>query len=151
MPAPTAGIWVTLYWGSIAAGRVFFGFIADTVGIDRLLRVCILAAVVGVGAFASNLGGFIPEIGLIIAGFSLAPIYPCTMTRTPQRLGSTLSAHAIGMQVSAAMIGGAVLPSASGLLAQRFGLEVIPAATLVMALSLFILHEWLLARDRAKT
>ena len=151
VPSATAGVWVTLYWGSIATGRVVFGFIADAIGLDRLLRWCITAAVIGVGVFAFGFGGAVSEIGLVVAGFSLAPIYPCTMTRTPQRLGAALSAHAIGLQVSAAMIGGAALPSASGLLAQRFGLEVIPWATLTMAVCLLVLHEWLLARDRRRS
>jgi fucose permease len=120
---------------------VFFGFIADRVGIDRLLRWCILATAVAIAVFAFNPGAGLGEAALIVAGLGLAPIYPCTMTRTPQRLGARLSAHAIGMQVSAAMIGGAILPSASGWLGQSLGLEAIPAATLGMALMLLVLHE----------
>jgi hypothetical protein len=70
------------------------------------------------------------------------------MTRTPQRLGNALSAHAIGFQVSAAMLGAIALPSLSGLLAERFGLEAIAAAAVGTALMLLLLHEALLTPSR---
>jgi hypothetical protein len=54
------------------------------------------------------------------------------------------SAPAIDMQVSAPMIGGAIVPSASGWLGQSLGLEAIPAATLGMAVMLLVLREALL-------
>ena len=141
VPAVTAGLWVTIYWASIAAGRVLFGFVAEAIGLDRLLRWCILAVVAGAGVFAANLADWLSLAALILVGFGLAPIYPCLMTRTPQRLGPARSAHAIGLQVSAAMIGAAVLPSTSGFLAQVFGLEVIPFAALTMAVAVLALHE----------
>jgi MFS family permease len=85
--------------------------------------------------------------GLIVTGVALAPIYPCMMTRTPDRLGPSLAAHAIGFQVSAAMIGAALLPAGSGLLA-KISLENIAWASLGMAIVLLLLHEFLLHRDQ---
>ncbi len=40
----------------------------------------------------------------------MAPIFPLLMTLTPRRIGSAASVHAVGFQVSAAVLGGAVLP-----------------------------------------
>ena len=60
-----------------------------------------------------------------------------------------LVAHAIGLQVSAATLGAAALPSLSGFLAQSGGLESIPAAAVVMALCALLLHEALLLEDAA--
>jgi fucose permease len=144
----TAGLWVTMYWASIAVGRVVFGFVAEAIGLDRLVRWSILAVVIGAALFALNLAGWLSCTALVLMGLGLAPIYPCTMTRTPQRLGSARSAHAIGMQVSAAMVGAAVLPSASGLLGQVFGLQTIPLASLAMAVALLALHEAVLRKAR---
>jgi fucose permease len=40
----TAGAAVGVYWGSVGFGRVVSGVIADRVGIDRLLRYCLIGA-----------------------------------------------------------------------------------------------------------
>jgi fucose permease len=34
IPRDLAGTWVTIYWASILAGRIIFGFVVDRVGID---------------------------------------------------------------------------------------------------------------------
>jgi fucose permease len=140
----TAGLWVSLYWGSIAAGRFLFGFVADTLGIDRLLRWCIVAVVAGCVTVAANLGGAFTMGALILVGLGLAPVYPCLMTRTPQRLGPAFSAHAIGLQVSSAMLGVAALPSLAGYLGKTLGLEAMIWMSVVIAALLLGLHELLL-------
>ena len=61
--------------------------------------------------------------GILLLGFALAPIYPMLMSRTPARLGPEAALHAVGFQVSAAMLGVLALPTLAGLLADRFGLE----------------------------
>jgi fucose permease len=142
-----AGIAVGAYWGSIGAGRVVFGLIANLVSIDRLLRYCLLAAAAGVMLFALPLPSAAAFAGLGLAGVGLAPVFPCLMARTPQRLGSALSAYAIGFQVGAAMIGAAAVPAALGVLAGRSGLEAVPVGATVLAGLLWLLHEWLMRRS----
>lgn len=144
VPQETAGTWVTLYWASIGVGRLLFGSVVDRLGIDRLLRLSTLTAVLGTGLFAVTRSGPMSAMALVVAGLGLAAIYPCMMTRTPQRLGTALATHAIGLQVSAAMIGAASLPSVSGVLAEQFGLETVGAAAVGLALVVFLLHESLL-------
>lgn len=146
MTKETAGMWVTIYWASIATGRVVFGFIIEWLGIDLLLRLSMLAAVTGTGLFAANMP--LSAGALTLTGLGLASIYPCLMTRTPQRLGKARAAHAIGFQVSAAMVGAAVLPSTCGWLAQSRGLEAVTMTTAAMAASLLVIHEVLLRFDR---
>lgn len=146
MTKESAGMWVTIYWASIATGRVVFGFIIEWLGIDLLLRLSMLAAVIGTGLFAANLP--FSAGALALTGLGLASIYPCLMTRTPQRLGKAHAAHAIGFQVSAAMVGAAVLPSACGWLAQLRGLESVAVTTVAMAAGLLVIHEVLLRFDR---
>lgn len=145
----TAGLWVTLYWASLTTGRILFGFVVDRFGIDRLLRCSMLGVVAGVGLFALNGPPLLSAFSLSLTGLGLAAIYPCLMTRTPQRLGKARAAHAIGFQVSSAMIGAAVFPSACGWLAQRSGLEVVVAVALGMAGSMLVLHEVLLRSDES--
>jgi len=144
--AEAAGVAVGAYWGSIGVGRVGFGLVADRVGIDRLLRACLLAAAAGAGLFAAPLPTWCAFAGLVVAGVGLAPVFPCLMTRTPQRLGPGLSAHAIGFQVGAAMIGAAAIPAALGLLAGGAGLGAVPVAAVALAAGLWVLHERLVRR-----
>jgi fucose permease len=144
--SPRAGLWVTGYWASIAAGRFLFGFIVERLGADRLLRISMGTAVIGTTLFAMNLGDFISAVALSMTGLGLAAIFPCLMARTPERLGKALAAHAIGMQVSAAMLGAAALPSVAGFLAERSGLEVVTKAAVGMAMGLVVVHEVVLGK-----
>lgn len=146
----TAGLWVTLYWASLTTGRILFGFVVDRTGIDRVLRFSMLGAVTGMALFAVKGPPLVSAFALAMTGLGLASIYPCLMTRTPQRLGKARAAHAIGFQVSFAMIGAAALPSVCGWLAQHSGLEVVAVAALVMAAALLVLHELLLRSDRQR-
>lgn len=140
-----AGVAVGLYWGSIGIGRVVFGLIADRIGIDRLLRSCLLLAVAGAVLFAAPLPAWAAFVGLVLSGVGLAPVFPCLMTRTPRRLGTALSAHAVGFQVGAAMIGAAAIPAALGPVAGA-SLEAVPVTTAVLAGVLWLLHEGLVRR-----
>ena len=141
-PGP-AGIAVGTYWGSIGVGRVVFGLVAGRIGIDLLLRCCLLAAAAGAILFAIPLSTEGAFAGLILAGFGLAPVFPCLMTRTPQRLGVALSTHAVGFQVGAAMIGAAVIPATLGVIAGQVRLEAVPVAIVFVAVILWLLHECL--------
>lgn len=143
----TAGLWVTLYWASLTTGRILFGFVVERMGIDHLLRFSMLGVVAGLALFAWNGPALLSAVALALTGLGLASIYPCLMTRTPQRLGKARAAHAIGFQVSSSMIGAALFPSVCGWLAQRSGLEVVAAVALGMAATLMVLHEVLLRSD----
>jgi fucose permease len=149
--AVSAGIAVGVFWGSLGAGRVAFGFIADRFGIDRLLRYCLLGVTCGAILFAAPLSIEAVYLGLSLAGFFLAPIFPCLMSRTPQRLGTALSAHAIGFQVGAAMIGAAAVPGILGVLAGLFGIRAVPIGTVVIVGILVLLHEGLLRLPKVET
>ena len=140
-PGP-AGVAVGVYWGSIGGGRVVFGLVADRVGIDRLLRYCLPAAAAGAMLFAlprpaeGRLRGPGPR------GVGLAPVFPCLMTRTPQRLGRPCRPTPIGFQVGAAMIGAAAVPGPRPV-AGAGGLEAVPVGAAALAGVLWLLHEWL--------
>jgi fucose permease len=145
----TAGIAVGFFWGCLGMGRVVFGLIADQVGLDRLVRSCLFAAAAGALLFALPLGVAAAFAGLALAGIGLAPVFPCLMTRTPQRLGTGLATHAIGFQVGSAMIGAAAVPGALGYVAGRSGLQAVTLGIVIVAAIVCLLHEVLLRRDAA--
>jgi len=137
------------YYGAIGVGRIVSGAVASRIGLDRLLRITMLIALGGTLVYAFGrtveIGGFqLANIGLITIGLGLAPVFPCLMARTPERLGKDFAVHAVGFQVSGSMIGAALVPSAAGLLVERVGLESVGPFCVFLAVLLFTVHEWLL-------
>lgn len=144
-----AGAAVTGYWASIFVGRLIFGGVVSRVGIDRFLRWSTGVALAGVAGVALDISTAVSFAALVLTGLALATIYPCLMTRTPQRLGAALASHAIGFQVSAAMLGAAALPSLTGWIAGWNGLPSIAWTAAGIAFAVVLLHERLLRKDRA--
>jgi fucose permease len=146
--AESAGLIASGYFGSIGVGRVLFGAITDRIGVDRLLRGVTVTAMLGAALFVWGSPLPVSLAGLFLLGLRLAPIFPCLMARTPDRLGAALAAHAVGFQVSAATVGSASMSALAGVLAVRLGLESIPQLALGLAVALWLLHELLLLRTR---
>lgn len=137
----TAGLWVSVYWGSLTVGRIVLGPVVDRLGVVATLRACMLGAVVGAALVWWGVADALSFAGLALMGFGLAPIFPSLMSVTPGRVGSAHAANAIGFQVSAASLGGAILPGLAGVLAENRGLELIGPYLVVGAIVLLLLHE----------
>ena len=144
VPDGTAGLCVGAYWGSLALGRFLLGMAIQRVGADRLLRAATFAIIAGTLCIAVA-PGLWAALGLVIAGLAAAPVFPTLMARAPDRLGAAIALHAIGFAISAAMLGGAVLPALGGWLADSVGVGAIPWCALAAACVLLVLHEALLA------
>jgi fucose permease len=145
-----AGLLAGSYFGAIGVGRLLFGAVADRIGVDRLVRWATRAALLGAALLAFGAPVEVSGFGLVVLGLGLAPIFPCLMARTPQRLGAGYATHAVGFQVSAAMLGAAVVPGLAGLLAQGWGLEVVARFAVLLAALLGAMHELLLLRARKR-
>ena len=131
-------------------GRVLFGVIADRVPLTQTLRICMAAAGVGALLFWLEPTRILALIGLVMIGFFLAPIFASLISLTPGRVGRTHADSAIGFQIAAAGLGGAIITGLVGVLAHTFGLWVIGAAIVFFALLLLVLYEVLLrAKPRA--
>jgi len=144
----TAGLWVSVYWGSLTVGRVVLGLVVDRLGVVPTLRACMLGVTLGSALVwwnATNLLGF---VGLGLIGFSLAPIFPSLISQTPRRVGVPHAANTIGFQVAAAGIGIAALPGLAGVLAENLGLEVIGPFLLAASIAMFLLHEVVVSSSR---
>ena len=147
LPAVTAGLWVGVYWGSLTVGRLVFGTVVGMASVDVLLRACLVAIVVGAALIWLNVAALLSFLGLALVGLALAPIFPSLIATTPARLGAAHTANAVGFQVAAAVLGGALVPTAIGVLAGMVGLEVVGPSLLSAACLLLILYEVLVARS----
>ncbi len=138
--AEQAGIWTSAYWGSLTTGRIIFGILLTRLSVHGVLVAAFSGIIIGAFLLVSDFSPFLSLTGIILIGFSNAPIFPCLISITPQQVGGNFSAHVIGFQLSFAMIGGAVVPAFSGLLTGYFGWEVIPLTFLIEAVFLLILY-----------
>lgn len=144
----TAGVWVSLFWAFITAGRVLFSLFIDRIGIARALRFATFGTVVGAVLLWWNPINAVSFFGLALMGFTLAPVFPSSVSRTPQLVGARHSPNAIGIQMAGAALGGAAVPGLIGYLGDNFGLELIPPCLVVVALAQFLIHEAVSVQER---
>jgi fucose permease len=135
-----AGLWAAGYWATFTAGRVVAGIFANRIRIHTLMILGMTLSVVGAVLFWWNPHQAVSLLGLFLAGFAMAPIFPGLVSSTSQRVGKRYAGNTIGIQLSAAAIGGALLPSLGGSLAVRYSLEAIPVMLSISLLALFILY-----------
>jgi fucose permease len=137
----TAGLWVSVYWGSLTIGRLVSGVVVGFVPVSLLLRLCFIAAALGAALIWSNLTTLGSLLGLALMGLSLAPIFPSLIAMTPERLGDAHTANGVGLQIAAAVLGQSLLPALVGVLARHLGLEIVGPALCAAAVVLLALYE----------
>ena len=142
-----AGVWTSVYWGSLTVGRIFFGIVADRWRNVSVLRVCMLGIILGCAAIWWHVADMVSFLGLALAGFAVAPLYPLLTSDTPARVGADHAANAIGFQVAATSLGAGLLSGLAGVLAEALGLEVIGPFLFVASIAIFALHEMIVASD----
>jgi fucose permease len=140
-----AGLWAGGFWATFTLGRFLAGFFAHRIGLNTLMSVEMVLAFVGAALFWWNPLPLVSVGGVFLAGFGMAPIFPGLVSSTSQRVGAQHAANTIGIQMSAASLGGALLPSLAGFLAERVSLEAIPAMLAVSLLGILVLY-WLSTR-----
>jgi fucose permease len=148
--AAEAGLWVSVYWGSLTVGRLVSGVIVARVAVRTLLQLCMFGAILGVALLWLNFAPWLSWVGVALLGLSLAPMFPSLVSLTPARMGPAHAANTIGFQIAAAMLGGSSLVAVFGLLADRFGLEMLGPFLLVIAVLLTTVFEVLERRPRTR-
>jgi fucose permease len=143
-----AGLWAGSYWGMFTVGRILAGLYARRVGVNVLLRISMLSALFGAVLLWWNPADWVSLMGVATVGFAIAPIFPGLVSGTSDRVSPKHAANTIGMQISAAGLGGAVLPGLAGAIAQRTSLEVIPVFLIATIVTLLVLFT--LSVDQAK-
>ena len=139
--AAIAGTWASAYWMSMTVGRAFFGLVADRIKPVLLVRLCMSGAVLGaVLVWAAPMPVF-GLIGLLLAGFCLAPLFPVITFDTSQRLGAERAARVIGYQGTAVKLGLAAVPALAGIMVEGMGAQVIGPFLVVLSVVAMFLHE----------
>ena len=120
-----AGMAASFYWGSLTVGRIIFGILLTKIPVGKVLAGAILGIVLGLATFAFDVNALTNLAGITILGIANAPVFPSLIAITPERIGKEHTGTAIGVQISMAMLGGALVPGIAGFLSDDYGLEVI--------------------------
>lgn len=139
-----AGFWVSVYFGSITAGRFGVGVVADRLGNRRLVRLGVLTAMAGATLFALPGLPMAPSMaGLVLMGLGCAPVFPSLMHETARRFPADMALKVIGRQMTFAYAGGSIIPAAFGLLATWAGLVAVMPVVVLLLIGLLVLTSTL--------
>ncbi len=141
MSTNIAGLAVTLSLATFTLGRVFFGFVGERIPRHMLVRLCIIGAFIGALLLWWNPVVVVGLFGLLLLTFAQAPLFALFILGTSERVGARHTANAIGVQLSAAGAGFAVVPGLSGVIAQQRGLEALLPFFVLLAIAIFVLNE----------
>ncbi len=150
VPANLGGLMVGSYWGAFTVGRLLSGLIVRRLSEDTFLRLSFAGMVLGALLVWWNPLRWVGLLALPLIGFALAPMFPALVGSTGDRLPRQHAANAIGLQIGAAALGGALLPGLAGTLGRLINLNMIAAVYFGAALLLTQLHEFLLRHPAAK-
>ncbi|GGM09349.1 sugar MFS transporter [Dactylosporangium sucinum] len=146
LDAGVAGLCVSGYWAMLFLGRVVQGVVAERFGSHAVLVASLSGMALGSALVAVPGSGWLAVAGLALIGFAAAPVFPLLTLTTSERVGAGLADRVIGLQIAAAGLGGALVPSAIGVLLTRTTVEALGPALLV--LSLLLIALWWLSTPR---
>jgi fucose permease len=101
-----------------------------------------------IGATLLILPGLAPVGGIVLLGFSAAPMFPLLTLTTKARVGDAWTDRAIGLQSAASTAGAATLPALIGFLIGPFGPQVIAPSLLILAGLNAAVFAWTTSRSR---
>ena len=124
----TAGLLASGYWLVMFAGRVVLGSLAERVGPWPVLGWA-SAGLVAAGLLAWAGGQPGAMVGVLLFGFSAAPVYPLLVLTTAERTSASVADAVVGYQAGASSVGAAVFPLLIGLAMDRSVGAFAPAVT----------------------
>jgi MFS family permease len=139
IPNAAAGIWVSVYWGSLTAGRMILGIAADRYGTIRISRICVIGILAGALVLWWDPIPMSGWLGLAIIGFAEAPLYASILAYTPKLFGPRHAPNAIGLQMGTNGLAYAIVPALVGVLATRTTFEIIGPAIFIFGAGMLAL------------
>ncbi len=117
--ADRAASLVSLFFLGITAGRLICGFLASRLRGVQLIRIgeCLAAAAILLLFLGTN--AVVCGAALTVLGIGCAPVFPCLIHDTPQRVGADASQAMIGLQMALAYTGNTIAPPVMGLFVER--------------------------------
>lgn len=146
LPNGEASALAGFFWASLTIGRILFGIVLTRVAVGSVLKIAFPGVSAGVLLLSLHAGKATDITGIILAGFSCAPVFPLMITLTPVIFGNRHASNIIGYQSASAMLGAALIPGALGLLADFTGWTALPVVLFALAVLMGLL-AWVLLRN----
>jgi len=137
VPSQAAGFWAGSFWAMFTVGRILAGVYAKRLGINTLVQGGVALAFLGAVLLWWNPSQWLNLLAVALMGLAIAPVFPALMSGTSKRVGEHFAANTIGMEMAAAGLGSAIVPSLVGVLARRVSLEVVPVCLVILFAGLF--------------
>ncbi|MER7444826.1 MFS transporter [Micromonospora avicenniae] len=135
-----AGLCVSAYWGSLFMGRVVQGVVAERLGAGRVLRASLVGMAGGAALIAVPAPAWLAVAGLVVVGFSAAPVFPLLTLTTAERVGAAHADRTIGLQIGTSALGASLVPAGIGVLMSHTSVQALGSALLALAVALIVLH-----------
>jgi fucose permease len=136
-----AGFAVSLYWGSLTAGRFLAGAAASRASDARLIRLGVAVTLFGAALLSCTNSEALATAALALMGFGIAPVFPSMIHDIPRRIGDGPSGRLTGAMLGANYLGAAVMPFVIGLAASRASIAIVGPAMLILLLIIAAAHE----------
>lgn len=142
VPPQLAGFWAGSFWATFTIGRILAGLYAKRLGINTLVQGGVALAFIGAILLWLNPSEWTNLLAVALMGFAIAPVFPAMMSGTSRRVGDHFASNTIGMQMAAAGLGTAIIPSLIGVLARQISLEVVPLCLIILFAVLFGIYRF---------
>lgn len=139
-PASAAAL-SSIFFIGIIVGRLVSGFLSTFVSSKNLIRYGGIIGCVGFVILITPVPYPVMASALFIIGFGGAPVYPSIVHATPERFGEKASPSVIGLEMASAYVGATLTPLLVGLIANQFGMFLIPILLLFLFIIMFIASE----------
>lgn len=136
-----AAVAASLFFAGMALGRCLSGLVAERTSDLRRIQVGGGLALLGVLLLLVPGSGWVAIFGFCLVGLGCAPMQPAMLHETPARFGPTATGTIMGMQTAASYCGSTLMPPLLGLLAQRFGMGLLPVFLLAALVLTMALHN----------
>ncbi|WP_223261149.1 sugar MFS transporter [Methylophilus medardicus] len=121
MPEAKAASFVALYWGAAMVGRFVGIFSLNTFSPARVLAAHATIAIIFI-AISMNASGMLAVFSMLAVGLCNSIMFPTIFTLAIKGLASGQEKRGSGL-LATAIVGGAVIPLLTGLIADRFDLH----------------------------
>ena len=127
-------LFLSLYWLGTMLARLLLGSILRTHAHRRVLITSLCTAGVGAIVLLTSHATSLAAIGVFLLGAGFAGVFPVVLGWLGERY-TTLSGTAFSLALVMALTGGMILPYATGLIGERFGMRaslvIVPVALLL--------------------
>ncbi len=119
-----SGWMVSGFWAGLTLGRFILNNISERLGLGLVGMVysCIGTVMLGLLMVLLLPGEVAAGFSFCLIGFGLGPLFPTAISLMPKLAPGWIASTAIGFLVGLGVVGGAIFPSAAGILAQYAGI-----------------------------